>query len=268
MSIIVVGKNSMMGREMQKQFPASGLRFLNHAEALSNTTWATDARCVINFAFSPQLRHHDYDPAQDIDLKLARAMNPACHYLMVSSRAVYGPGVSNRLFETDTPHPQTVYGRNKWHIEQQLQQLCGDRLTVVRCANVFGHEYGRKSFFGMALTNLKNMNQIIFDMNPDVRRDFIAVWHVVRALYKMAQTPNPGLYNLGSGFGTPCRDIAEWIIKGYGQGEITSTSDERRDSFYLDMQKTQSAFSLKPLSSALLEQDCYECGKALKDIAP
>jgi dTDP-4-dehydrorhamnose reductase/UDP-glucose 4-epimerase len=185
---------------------------------------------------------------------------------MVSSRAVYGPGVSNRLFETDTPHPETVYGRNKWRIEQQLQDLCGARLSIVRCANVFGHEFGRKSFFGMALTNLKNMNQIVFDMNPDVRRDFIAVWHVVRAFHKMAQAPQAGLYNLGSGFGTSCLDVAAWIIKGYGRGDIISTSDERRDNFYLDMQKTQSVFALPPLTSAVLEQDCFACGKALKDI--
>ncbi len=268
MSIVVVGKNSMMGREMQRQFPALGIRYLNHAEAQTNTTWAESAACVINFAFSPLLRHHDYDAAQDIDLRLARAMNPQCHYIMVSSRAVYGPGVSNRMFETDTPNPQTVYGRNKWRIEQELQALCGARLTVVRCANVFGHEYSRKSFFGMALTNLKNMNQIVFDMNPDVRRDFIAVWHVVRALHKIAQAPKPGLYNLGSGFGTSCHDVATWIIKGYGKGEILSTSDERRDNFYLDMQNTHKTFSLPPLSHAMLEQDCYECGKALKELSP
>lgn len=266
MGIVVIGKNSMMGREMQRQFPAHGILYLNHAEAQSNTSWTAQATCVINLAFAPHLRHYEYDAAHDIDLKIARALKPDCHYIMVSSRAVYGPGVSNRLFEKDTPHPQTFYGRNKWRIEQQLQALCGDRLTIVRCANVFGHEYSRKSFLGMALTNLKNMNQIVFDMNPDVRRDFIAVWHVVRALHKMALTPRAGLYNLGSGYGTSCHDIAAWVIKGYGKGEIISTSEERRDNFYLDMQKTQEAFSWTPPTPAMLEQDCISCGKTLKDI--
>lgn len=264
MSIVVVGKNSMMGREMQKHFSGNRWMYLSHTQAQADASWTDNARCVINFAFSPALRHHEYDADQDIDLKLARAMNPQCHYIMVSSRAVYGPGVSNRLFETNTPHPQTLYGQNKWRIEQRLHEFCGDRLTVLRCANVFGDEYGRHSFFGMALTNLKNMGQVVFDMNPEVRRDFIAVWHVARAIGTIAQTPLTGLYNLGSGYGTPCQDIAEWIIKGYGKGEIVSTSDERRDDFYLDMEKTHAAFKLPLITRAMLAQDCFDCGAKLK----
>lgn len=266
MSIVVVGKNSMMGREMQKHFSGAGWTFLTHIEAQSDVSWAHHAQCVINFAFSPFLRHHEYEADQDIDLKLARTMGPSCHYIMVSSRAVYGSGVSNRLFEKDMPQPQTPYGQNKWRIERQLSDICADRLTVVRCANVFGHEYGRRSFFGMALTNLRNMNRIVFDINPDVRRDFIAVWHVARALGVMAHAPRAGLYNLGSGYATPCQDIASWIIKGYGKGEIVSTSDERRDDFYLDMEKTHDVFKLPPITPAMLAQDCFDCGKALRDI--
>lgn len=267
MSIVVVGNNSMMGREMQRHFSGAGWIFLGHAQAQADLSWADDAQCVINFAFSPVLRHHEYDEAQDIDLALVRAMKPQCHYIMISSRAVYGPSVSNRLFETNAPHPQTLYGQNKWRIERQLGDACGDRLTVLRCANVFGHEYGRRSFFGMALTNLKNMGQIVFDMNPEVRRDFIAVWYLVRAVGKIAQAPQAGLYNLGSGYGTPCQDIASWIIKGYGTGEIVSTGDERRDDFYLDMEKTNAAFKLPPVTRAMLEQDCFACGQKLKGLA-
>lgn len=266
MSIVVVGKNSMMGREMQRHFSGAAWNFLDHVQAQNDLSWANDAQCVINFAFSPVLRHHEYDADQDIDLKLVRAMNPDCHYIMVSSRAVYGPGVSNRLFETNTPRPQTLYGQNKWRIEQQLADVCGARLTALRCANVFGHEYGRRSFFGMALTNLKNMGQVVFDMNPEVRRDFIAVWHVVRAIGVMAQAPKAGLYNLGSGYGTSCQDIAAWIIKGYGKGEVVSTSAERRDDFYLDMEKTHATFKLPPITRTMLEQDCFDCGARLKGL--
>lgn len=266
MSIVIVGKNSMMGREMQRHFTGAGWLFLDHKQALSDLSWADDAQCVVNFAFSPALRHHEYDAEQDIDLKLARTINPHCHYIMISSRAVYGPGVSNRLFETNPPKPQTLYGQNKWHIEQQLNDLIGDRLTTLRCANIFGHEYGRHSFFGMALTNLKNMGEIVFDMNPEVRRDFMAVWHVARAVGIIAKTPKAGLYNLGSGYGTACQDIASWIIKGYGKGDLISTSDERRDDFYLDMEKTHTTFKLPLISRAALEQDCYDCGVKLKGL--
>lgn len=267
MSVVIIGKNSMMGQEMQNHFSGTGWIFLDHKQAQTDLSWADKAHCVINFAFSPFLRHHEYNADQDIDLKLARSMNAQCHYVMISSRAVYGSGTSNRLFETDTPRPQTFYGQNKWRIEQQLNEMLAARLTVLRCANVFGHEYGRRSFFGMALTNLKNMGEIVFDMNPEVRRDFIAVWHVARAIGQIAQTPKAGLYNLGSGYGTACHDIASWIIKGYGHGNLIATSDERRDDFYLDMTKTKTAFNPPVITHAMLEQDCFDCGKKLRGLS-
>jgi nucleoside-diphosphate-sugar epimerase len=188
---------------------------------------------------------------------------------MMSSRTVYGPALFDGcLRESDKPAPQTPYARNKLHIEQRLSDRLKDRLTILRGANVFGHEMGRKSFFGMALASLKSNRQIVFDMNPAVKRDFLAVWHVADALGHIAASPKPGLYNLGSGYGTACRDIASWIIKGYGNGKIISTNDDLRDDFYLDMTKTKTAFKLPVITPAMMRQDCIDCGKTLTGWQP
>lgn len=264
MTIVVVGKNGLMGTEMQRHFSGTEWLFLSHSEALADTTWTKTARCLINFAFSPALRVNDYDENEDIDSRLASLTQPHTHYIMMSSRTVYGPApIDSCLRESDKPAPQTPYAHNKLHIEQRLTDQLKDRLTVLRGANVFGHEAGRKSFFGMALASLKNKGQIVFDMDPAVKRDFLAVWHVADALGRIAASPKPGLYNLGSGYGTPCRDIASWLIEGYGSGEMVSTSDELRDDFYLDMTKTKTAFKLPAVTPAMMRQDCVDCGRAL-----
>lgn len=263
MTIVVVGKNSLMGKEMQAHSSTSGWLFLTHEESLVDTSWAEQAQCVINFALSPALRTAHYNADEDIDLKLASLIRKKqSHYIMMSSRMVYGSG--GCLHETDIVHPQTIYAKNKRITECSLIDMLDDRLTILRGANVFGHEYGRKSFFGIALSNLRHKGLITFDMNPDVERDFIATWHVADAIVKIVAVPQSGIFNLGSGYGTKCRDIASWIIEGYGAGEIISTNNEMRDGFYLDMSKTKTHFDVSNITPLIMRKDCQICGAALK----
>lgn len=259
----------MIGQQLQRHAATGSWLFLSHEEALQDESWQNDCSCLINLAFSPTLRLEGYDPKNDIDNHLAHSIREThSHFIMMSSRTVYGPAPAPdyRLTEDIAPSPQTAYAKNKLRIEQTLaDHLGGDRVTVIRGANVFGHETGRRSFFGMALSRLKEKGEIYFDMNPDVRRDFLAVWHVADALVTIAQDPKPGLYNLGSGFATRCGDVANWIIEGYGSGSIQSGSLEYKDAFYMDMKKSRAAYNIPVITPEILKADCLSCGKALKD---
>lgn len=266
MTFVVVGKNSMMGREMQKHYSEPEWLFVSHDEAFANTEWKDRADCVINFALSPALRAAEYNPAEDVDNKLAQIISADTHYIMMSSRTVYGPSPQGRcITETDKPNPQTIYARNKLETENRLQDSHGGHLTILRGANVFSYEYGRRSFFGMALNGLKAHNEIVFDMNPLVKRDFISASNVCRALGLIMEKPQNGIFNLGCGYGTSCHDIASWIIEGYGQGLISSTSDEMRDEFCLDMKKTRAAFELPAFTSETLKTECVAIGEQLRN---
>jgi len=262
MTIVAVGKSAFLARAVRDKNPKDWF-FLSHDDALKDTSWAKTASAVVNFAFSPALRTGEYDAAEDIDSKLA-ALSPA-HYIMASSRAAYGPVSGDfGLREEQEAKPATAYGRNKLAIEKSLLKTLGPRLTILRPSNIFGHERGRATFFGLSLSTLAEKKTIIFDMNPAQKRDFLAAWHFADAIIKIAAKPVPGLFNLGAGYATPCGDIAAWLIEGYGEGKLQVNDTGKDEQFWLDMTKTRAAYGLPVISADTLKQDCIAVGRRLK----
>ena len=267
MSVVVVGKTSFLARSIRERLGDNGWRYLTHEEAVEDESWINSASCVINFAFHPDLKVDPYRESLDFDLELARMIRDRpIHYIMSSSRLVYGHDPQNfNLSENHPVHPEGVYGRNKLVTERNLLLALRDRLTVLRLANVFGHEIHRSLFFGRMLTRLKEQGKIIFNMSPECLRDFFAVWHLADALAIIAADPKPGIFNLGSGFGTPCGDIADWVIEGYGSGRLDVIDQNMTDQYWLDITKTRTAWPKLPvITPDILRQDCIECGQWLR----
>lgn len=255
-----------MAEALREKAP-EGWLFLSHQEAMSNKSWARQAKCVVNFSFNPLLRTGPYDPAADVDSHLASILREHTgHYIMLSSRMVYGRPVSGfSLKENDPPLPLNAYGRSKLAVEQSLAQILGnDRLTVLRMSNIFGLEAGRRSFAGMAQSGLMKDGRIVYDMSPLVKRDFLAVWRFAEALISIASSPQPGLYNLGAGFGVQTGLIAEWLIEGFGGGELVINKFSHEDQFWLDMTKAHNFYEIAPVKEESLRQDFVYCGHALK----
>lgn len=266
MSIVAVGRSSFIAQAVRDMNPGRW-EFLSHREALENPEKIRNARSVINFAYDPRLKTDAYSEEADIDLKLAKmiANNPV-HYIMISSRMVYGrPTVGLALRETDTPSPVNIYGQSKLETEKKLADtLKPERLTILRLSNVFGFEPGRRSFFGMAQTKLLNEGRIVYDMSPLTKRDFISVTRVSDALVRIASAPKAGIYNLGAGFGIETGLIAEWLIEGFGSGELLVNRFSHDDQFFLDMTRTAATYGIKALTADHIRGDCLSCGERLK----
>ncbi len=270
MTVVAVGKSSFLAGAVRENSAAKDWLFLSHEEALQDTSWVGRVSSVVNFAFSPALRTGAYNSAIDIDSSLAALVaGTQARYIMLSTRAVYGPTSGDfGLKEGEAENPATPYGRNKLAVENALREELGDRLTVLRLGNIFGHEYkkghGRATFFGLSLAGLAERKTIAFDMNPDQPRDFCSAWRFADALAAIVAKPQAGVFNLGSGFGTPCGKIAELLIEGYGEGRLVVDDKGKNDSFWLDMAKTRAAFGLPASSHDELRQDCLACGRALR----
>lgn len=191
---------------------------------------------AVNFACDPSYYTNPYDSVLDLDLALAnRLRNRVGHYFFLSSRVVYGRTEAFAIPESQTTDPQSHYARNKVTTESALSDLIGPQLTILRLANIFGNERGRRTFAGQALTSLRANGEIILDIAPQTRRDFLPVEDFASALVKVIDARPGGILNIGSGSMTSVGDMAAWFVRGFGSGCVRVSSNQVRDAFGLDI---------------------------------
>ena len=181
MTVAVVGPGSLVAGALRRARASAGWRFVRWQDAVAADDWLDGVSCVVNCAYDPRLRAGaPYDPALDVDLRIARRVSarPGTLQLMLSTRAAYGPaGADPVLREDRPPAPDRPYGASKLATERALGALLGERLTVLRLSNVFGDEAvpGRRTFVGVALATLRERGAIVLDIDPGVARDFVPV---------------------------------------------------------------------------------------------
>lgn len=256
MTVTVVGTRSFIARALREARPDWRYHAHDDIQGIDKES------CIINCAFAPELRTGEYDAAHDLDARLSSGHRG--HYMMLSSRLVYGVGQDRAWSEADQVAPHTHYARNKWRIEENLRQsLATQKLTVLRFATLCGHERARRSFFGIALDSLCGEGRISLDMASVTRRDFMPINDAVGAIVAFAENPAAGLFNVGSGFGTPCGDIAQALIRGYESGYWQSDDAAGiRDAFWLDCTLMHAAYPhLRHLSRTDILKHAEECGR-------
>lgn len=264
-SVLVVGKNSFIAGHLLKVLPKDGVRAVSH-DALSRPDLLDGVGTVINAARHPASGQADYDlETLDPDLHLARRIGERdIDMIMLSSRKVYAPS-DQPLAETSPTSPIDAYGANKLRAEQYVARILGERLTILRLANIFGDERipGRRSFLAMLLNRLGEQNQIRYDMSPFVERDFLPVEMVAMLLARIVREPPGGIMNIGSGLALPTGRLALWIMEGFGGGELLIDCPKEKDRFVLDIGKLEARFG-KPCSLDDLKQRCLALGKAVR----
>ncbi len=271
MSVVVIGQNSFIARHLKDRvmnMKSEDWIFLSHKEALQTDEWLDQAGVTINCAFSPKLFQEPYQAEEDIDNQLADKIKdrPHIHTIMMSSRTVYGD--TENLHEESIPNPTHYYGQAKWTIEQKLtDKLDPSRLSILRCSNIFGFEYGRSTFLGHALTALKEQNKIIFNMSPETQKDFMPVENFCDRLIQIVDKNPSGVYNVGSGISIPCAEIAQGLIEGYGTGSLESLDPTMiKGQFFMDIEKLNHVLGKMDISPDLIKQKCIQLGQMLKNI--
>lgn len=270
MTTFVIGSSSLLARVMQTHETTAGWTYYPHAKVLAEPDLLSEAVTVVNLAFNPRLKISPYSPSLDVDLSLAGILAArGVHYVMASTRMVYGqPQHDITLSEDMEPLPTTPYGMAKLETERRLAKLFGDRLTVLRLSNIFDpleQDGGRRTFFGMALRNLKKSGCITFDMSPFVQRDFLPARILAERLAAIVAQPRAGTYNLGAGFAIPAGRIAQWLIEGYGSGVLAVTDFREFDAFRLDMDRSNHTWHFDRFTEADLREHCLTAGASLAD---
>jgi dTDP-4-dehydrorhamnose reductase/UDP-glucose 4-epimerase len=221
---------------------------------------------VINFARNPASSGDGYQPDEsDPDDVLARRIGDRdIAYVMLSTRKVYRPSDAP-LGETSPTAPGDAYGRNKLAAERRLIARLGERLTILRLANIFGDERlpGRRTFFAMMLNRLARENQIRYDMSPFVERDFLPADILADLLLKIAASPPGGVMNIGSGIALPTGRLAMWLIEGFGGGELSIIDPAEKDPFVLAIDRLSRHYG-RPCTRDDIRNRCLELGQAVK----
>ena len=129
--ITVIGQTSFLSKALQQRPTSENWRYLGYDEALSQADWMGKTDILINCAYHPDFYSGAYSPIKDIDLMLAAyGKNHPMHYIMLSSRAIYGEAPADLILREDhQPAPETPYAKNKYASEQALAKL--DRKSVV-----------------------------------------------------------------------------------------------------------------------------------------
>ncbi|MCI5059644.1 MAG: NAD(P)-dependent oxidoreductase [Alphaproteobacteria bacterium] len=275
MTVLVIGKNAFLASHLGQFEATKDWLFWGHEEAINASKWPEGISCVVNFAYDPLIRKGGLKGRfSDLDRQFARKIVEAgAHYIMLSSRAVYGQSDGLRHFrEGDAPVGGMTpdYGRAKRLIEEDLLSRFGEKVTILRLSNVFGYEYlpknPRQSFFGRMLVTLREKGVIAFDMSGSTCRDFLPLPDFTSALVQIVKAPKAGIYNLGSGQGISVEAIAKWVLHGYGGGEIVYSSDKPKDQFVLDMTKTTQSFDIAQPSLADIRGYCIQIGQKLREL--
>ena len=267
---LVVGRNSFLASRFRTLSDVtSDCDFITHREAADATPddfRAFDA--IVNFALDPAYRSKPYSEDRDFDLALAEAALPGtANYIMLSSRAAYARDHAMGARETDpATGNETTYGCNKLETERRLTERLGERLTVLRIANIIGDEFGsgRRTFMGLALERLKSKDEILLDISPDVRRDFLPDGLFVRVLDASLQRPCGSVLNVGSGQAVRVGNIADWLIEGYGSGRVEVSDHRRHDEFVLDVGRLRSIYGID-CSPADIKAHCQWIGRQLRE---
>lgn len=270
--LLIVGRESFLARATAAALPESSevsrpsaVQIVGH-DQLDDPDLLDGVDRAIVFARHPAIMEDGYDlQRDDPDLRLARRIGTRpIRQLMCSTRKVYLPA-AGRLAEDAALGPRDAYGRNKQAIERALASLLGERLTILRIANVFGFEHipGRTTFMARLLSTLAQESLVRLDVSPFVARDFLPVEDFARMLAKLLHDPPGGVLNIGSGIATPLGRLALDVIAGYGRGDLLVTSPVARDGFVLDVGRLTSACGA-PCSVADIHAAALRLGRRLR----
>jgi nucleoside-diphosphate-sugar epimerase len=241
MRTLIVGKNSFIGRAFYHS--AKNVDMVSFHEHKKVNLSEYDV--VINCAIAPEFKNEKYSLNYDLDLQVGATANLAGrHYIMLSSRKVYGSSDDLKIYTEESElNPTDYYGENKLISESRLNYNEGS-YTILRAANVYGFEYGRNSFMGFCMNQLKHEDQIKYTIAAQTKRDFISIKSVCKALNEIVKLKPQGIYNLSSGHGTEIGDVARSLIEGYGSGEFFADG-KIEDQFILDNTKLLNALNIE-----------------------
>ena len=158
-----------------------------------------------------------------------------------SSAAVYGDRAMSPHRENGSVNCLGAYAQLKHAVEEVVLRR---RQIVARIANVYGPGMSKKNVFSDILGQLGTSGPVRMKCLFPVRY-FIHVTDLTRGLICLAVGKEPGVFNLGTGFGASIADIANRILDITGQrdrGICCIGSSHSHSCIILDCSKIKQSY--------------------------
>lgn len=178
--------------------------------------------------FSMRQPVSDYESSTLLVLRLLETLRlyaPRCHFLLISSAAVYGDPAKLPVGEDAPIRPLSPYGFHKWQSEilcREYGEIYGIPWTALRVFSAYGPGLRRQVVYDICRKALQNPLLTLQGCGNE-SRDFIHANDAARAMRLVAETPaaRGQIYNLASGKETSIRALAEKILAALGaQGSV------------------------------------------------
>ena len=269
--ILVIGENSFLAKSFIENTIGNDIFSLvacshnNIPENLGQFNW------VVNFSINPSYYAEKYSEEIDQDAYIAKLIAKTANtkFCFISTRVVYDTNNSAKPISENSSEIKTslrTYGLNKLHTEKNIINLLGiDRVLIPRASNIFGLEYGRHTFMGIAQKKLMEENKIVLDISRNTIRDFININDFSQALFLLISNNKKGIYNLGVGEAITLNEICSALIEGYGSGNLIDT-EAVKDQFVLDTTKLHNSISIKIDKNSILNH-AKNIGSELKGLS-
>lgn len=153
-------------------------------------------------------------------LETLRTLAPGCHFILLSSAAVYGNPETLPVKEDSPLCPISPYGYHKVICEQLAEEyrtLHGIPTTVLRIFSAYGERLRRQVVHDIfkKFANPRSNEIEIFGTGEETR-DFIHANDVARIVELVAKNRVSGVFNTASGSETTVRELVEIIATELG----------------------------------------------------
>lgn len=138
----------------------------------------------------------------------------------ISSAAVYGSGRTGRLAEDLPLAPFSPYGHHKAMMESLCRSYCdsfGLKVAIARLFSVFGPELRKQLLWDLCSRLAAGERRLMLGGSGGELRDWTEVRDVASALARIVECASAAMpvVNLGTGTGTPVRDVAAAVTAAW-----------------------------------------------------
>jgi UDP-glucose 4-epimerase len=196
-------------------------------------------------------------------LEWLRQESPETRLVVASSAAVYGAGHAGLITEDAPVNPSSPYGYHKWMMEALCRSYgssFGLRTVVARMFSVYGPGLKKQLLWDLCSKLGTVPDTVELGGSGKELRDWIDVRDAVRVLSRLAEQAAPSVptFNIGTGIGTPVRDVAEHVLRAWHGGK------SRTQLRFTGVARTGDPFSLVA-GCARLSSLGLTCDIALRD---